>query len=329
MGDSLRDTHRQASDWLILLREEPENVAVRERFDAWLDASPDHARAWVSVSEMFEAIGETQPELEARWREAGAAGAVPTPAFLAKSRARFTVSRWRRPIVATAIAASLALWFAPVAVLRLQSDHVTGTGEVRTFRLADGSTVRLGPDSAVAVDYKTGERAVRLLAGQAWFDVRQDSSAPFRVAAGHVRTTVLGTSFDVRRIGASTDVSVRSGWVRVVDYGVAPATSRELSPGQWVHIDGDHEVESGAVNPALLGGWQDGRLVVRNRPIAEVIEELRPWYRGKIVLLADDLGRARVDGVYDARDPERAIAALVGRAGGAVHRITPWLIVIS
>ncbi|MFT3967406.1 MAG: FecR domain-containing protein [Sphingobium sp.] len=330
MSDSLREAHRQASDWLILLREEPESAAVRERFEAWLDADPDHARAWVSVSEVFDTIGATRPELETQWR--GALAGIGEASERPSTRRRWfhlPAARLRRPILAGAVAAALALWFAPSAILHIQSDHVTRTGETRALRLADGSAVRLGPDSAIAIDYSQGERTVRLLAGQAWFDVKRNPAAPFRVVAGDVRTTVLGTSFDVRRFAASTDVSVREGRVRVVDYGVKPATSRDLSPGEWIRVNADHDVESGADNPDLLGAWQDGSLVVRNRPIAEVIEELRPWYKGRIVLLASDLGRKRVDGVYDARDPARALIALVGRAGGKVHTITPWLIVIS
>lgn len=328
MSDNLRDAHRQASDWLILLREEPDSAAVRERFEAWLDADPDHARAWVSVSETFEVIGETAPELEKQWRGGGGSDAA-APRRTQRRWLRQPGQRLRRSILAGAIAASLALWIGPGAMLRLQSDHVTGTGEVRAMRLADGSTVRLGPDSAIAIDYQTGARSVRLLTGQAWFDVKRDPAAPFRVIAGDVRTTVLGTSFDVRRIGGATGVSVQRGRVRVVDYGVTPATSRELAPGQWVRIDSSHEVESGADNATLFGGWRDGSLVVRNRPIAEAIENLRPWYHGKIVLMTPELGRKRVDGVYNAREPERALVALVGQAGGTVRRITPWLIVIT
>lgn len=331
MDDKLREAHRQASDWLILLHEEPDNEPARQRFELWLDSDPDHARAWVSVSYIFKTIGETQPEMEAHWRPVSN-DRKPIRARHVRGRRwlRRSVTSIRRPVLAGAAAAALAaFWLAPSAMLHLRSDHITGSGEVSAVRLADGSAVRLGPNSAIALDFNNGERTIRLLAGQAWFDVKHDPSAPFRVVAGNVRTTVLGTSFDVRRIGETIDVSVRQGRVRVVDHGVAPATTQELSPGQWVRVGIDHEVESGSGNPALLGAWQRGSIVIHNRRIADVIDEIRPWYNGRIVLLTPALGHQRVDGVFDAHDPGRAITALVQQAGGTVRKITPWIIVIS
>lgn len=318
MSDDGRTDHQQASDWLVLLRDRPDDRAAQTRFEIWLDARPEHAIAWVSATETFEAIGDIGPELEQVWR-----GAAVAP-WHRRLRPRIG----SMPLWGGAIAASLALWFAPDAMLYLQSDSVTQAGELRELRLADGSTVHMGPQSAIAVEYGKGERTVRLLAGEAWFDVRHNPAAPFRVFAGDVRTTVLGTSFDVRRSGGATAISLKRGRVSVVDQGRVSAGARELAPGQWVRIDGDHRIESGADNPELFGAWQTGTLVVRNRPIAEVIEDARPWYRGRIVVLNGALARRRVDGVYHARDTRGALNALVAEAGGHVRQISPWLMIV-
>lgn len=232
--------------------------------------------------------------------------------------------RWGRLGVG-AIAASLALWFAPAAMMRVQSDYVTAPGELRSVTLADGSTVNMGPGSALAIDYSGNARSVRLLKGEAWFDVKHNPAAPFHVIAGEVQTTVLGTSFDVRRLGTATAVSLKRGRVRVAAEGV----TRELSPGQWVRVGEAHVIETGADDPALFGAWQDGAIIARDRPIDDVIDELRPWFGGRIVLLNRALGRRRVDGVYNAHQLDSALAAIVSRAGGKVQRVTPWVILIS
>lgn len=326
VGDSGRDPSQQAADWLILLREEPGSTSLRRGFEAWLDLDPAHAVAWVSVSETFETIAEVGPEQETQWRS-GDIAPLRTPRRRWRHRiaGRGMAGRQRGRMVAGAVAAALALWFAPAALLRVQSDYVTAPGELRSLTLADGSTVRMGPDSALAVDYSADARSVRLLAGEAWFDIAHDPAAPFRVTAGDVRTTVLGTSFDVRRVGDATTVSLRRGRVRVAAEGI----SRDLSPGQWVRVGAAHRIESGVEDPNLLGAWQDGAIIAHNRPIGEVIDELRPWYRGRIIVLNRALGRSRVDGVYNAHEPENALAAIVEHAGGKVRRITPWMIVIS
>lgn len=332
MDKDLHGAHRQAADWLILLRDEPCDATAQARFEAWLDEDPAHARAWVTVSEMFDAIGETSPELEAHWRDTllPRAGNANAQRSARRLWGRPVSSRFRGPMMAGAVAAAMAFaWLAPDAMLHLRSDHITTAGATDHVTLSDGSQVRLGPDSAIAIDYREGVRTVTLLAGQAWFDVKRDPAAPFRVVAGDVRTTVLGTSFDVRRVGETTAVSVAQGKVRVVDHGVAPASTRILTSGHWLRVDAEHEIESGTSNPALLGSWREGRLVVRNRRISDVIEELRPWYGGRIILLNDAVGRKHIDGVYDARDPANALKAIVSQGGGKVRTITPWLMIAS
>lgn len=326
VSDSTRTAEQQAADWFILLREEPESGSLQGRFESWLDDDPVHACAWVAVSETFGTIEEVEPEPGSRWQ-----GTDMAPLRAGRQW------RWRqgnpgraaaiRPgrLVAGACAAALMLWFAPAALLNLQSDYVTAPGEVRSVTLADGSTVNLGPGSALAVDYSDKARSVRLLAGEAWFDVEHNPAAPFRVVAGDVQTTVLGTSFDVRRVGGATAVSLKRGRVRVATDGF----TRDLSPGQWVRVDEAHGVETGADDPALLGAWQVGAIIASNRPVEEVIDELRPWFGGRIVLLNPALARSRIDGVYNAHEPENALAAIVSRAGGKVQRITPWLLLIT
>lgn len=322
--------HRQAADWLIRLREAPEDRATADAFEAWLDEEPDHVRAWASVSAMFEAIGETRPEYADEWQDERAA--LPVRARRRKPRRWIQAARRipTRRQAGTAIAAAVAVaWLAPSAILYARADHMTGTSEIELVTLKDGSAVRLGPKSAIAVDYRAGARTVRLLAGQAWFDVRHNPAAPFRVVAGDVRTTVLGTSFDVRRIGPSTTISVARGRVRVTNQGVSPAPARTLAAGDWASIDAGHRMVHGTDNPALLGAWREGQLVVRNRPVRDVIDELRPWYSGRIIVLDSALEARQIDGVFDARDTMAALSAIVEQAGGSVRTVTPWLVIIS
>ncbi|WP_146037309.1 FecR family protein [Novosphingobium guangzhouense] len=333
MSGKARTTQEQASDWLVLLHDAPEDKQVQEGFEAWLDAEPQNALAWVDAIDAFDAIGAVGSEMEAHWGNANAAPVRQSKGIPPSRRGRGWVRRSlpsrRAQILGGPIAAALALWFAPAAMLHVRSDYTTAAGELRTLQLADGSVVRMGPGSAIAVDYGKDARRVRLLAGEAWFDVTHDPSAPFTVDAGEISTVVLGTSFDVRRSGGATAVSLKRGRVRVVNHGTASPSSRELMPGQWARVGADHAFEVGQGNPELFGAWQAGTLVARDRPIAEVIEELRPWYDGRILLLNSGLGDRRVDGVYNARKPRNALDALVSDAGGRVRQITPWLIIIS
>jgi transmembrane sensor len=217
----------------------------------------------------------------------------------------------------------------PMVSLRLKADHLSGVGKVERVALVDGSVVELGPDSAIAVDYRLDARVVRLLSGQAMFEVAPDPARPFRVAAGNITATVLGTGFDVRMIGDRTSVAVRHGKVRVQDDSATPAISRELGVGDWVRFAPGRPMEEGAGAAEVVGAWRSGTVPIRNRPIAEAIDEARPWFRGRIVLTDRALGERLVTGSYDFNDAAESLALIIAPYGGKMRQITPWLLIVS
>src|SRR5690606_12155282 len=95
-------------------------------------------------------------------------------------------------------------------------EFATAKGERRTVRLADGSTITLNTDSAIRVGYVADRRLVRLLRGQALFEVARDPHRPFVVQAGAKQVTALGTIFEVRLAAERMKVMVVEGKV-VVD----------------------------------------------------------------------------------------------------------------
>ena len=82
--------------------------------------------------------------------------------------------------------------------------------------------------------------------------------------------------------------------------------------------------------PDQVAAWRRGRLIANDRPVSEVVDELRPYFSGLIVLTDGAFGRRRVTGVYDLHDPVAALRALAqAHRGVSVRRISPWLMVVS
>ncbi|HWB16598.1 MAG TPA: FecR domain-containing protein [Vicinamibacterales bacterium] len=315
MTQDERTPETEAAEWVIALREEPDDRALRARFTAWLEADPHHAEAWAEMDETVRIIESAPPERRTY--------DLPAPV-------KRLDRRWRWGWTAAAAAfVVLVLIAGPMISLRLKADHFSGVGKVENVALADGSVVELGPESAIAVDYRSDARLVRLLSGQAMFEVAPDPARPFRVAAGHITATALGTGFDVRMIGERTSVAVRHGRVRVQDEGATPTLTRELGAGEWVRFAPDRPMEEGAGAAEIVGAWRSGTIPIRNRPIAEAIDEARPWFRGRIVLADRALGERLVTGTYDFRDPAHSLALIVAPYGGQIRRITPWLLVVT
>ena len=89
-------------------------------------------------------------------------------------------------------------------------------------------------------------------------------------------------------------VAVRQGSVQV-DGRAAPAQSRKLKAGDWVRMTARGEMTHGTQPPAQVAAWLQGRLIVKDRPAGEVVDALRPYYSGIVILRGDTLAEPAAD----------------------------------
>lgn len=227
---------REATDWLILLQEYPDDTGIHARFDAWLAGSDLNVAAWAETRHAAAVLDATLPA-HVDFRSDRPIAQFDAKLVPIAAPGRFSHARRRFAIGAMAAAAAcLAIFATPALLLRAQADHLTGVSELRTVKLDDGSTVNLNASSAIAVNYAQGQRHIRLLQGTAYFEVTPDPDRPFTVAAGDVETTVLGTGFEVRLGDESADVAVRHGRVRVDDPQGAPSVTELLAAGEQIRV---------------------------------------------------------------------------------------------
>ncbi|MGE0653003.1 MAG: FecR domain-containing protein [Alphaproteobacteria bacterium] len=337
------DEPQRASEWLALLLERPDDSDLQARFDAWLAADPENATDWGEIARTYEVMGATVPLYRDHWGayeavRGGAGRQLPEPRLPVELAAGHRMghetfgSRWRARIlgaVATAIAACLVLVAVPEIRLWIIADYVTATAESRRIDLDDGSIVRLGPESAIKVAYGDNERRMRLLRGKAYFEVIADANRPFRVRADRVDTTVLGTAFEVRMSGGGTDVAVRRGRVQVRRNDSETAVPVRLRPGDWVRMAPSGQMTQGNFPAQQVASWLGGQLIARDRPVTEVVDQLRSYFPGVVILRGEHLARRRLTGVYSLSDPVAALRAIAAAQGAAVYLVSPWVVVIS
>ncbi|WP_203426942.1 FecR family protein [Sinorhizobium sp. BG8] len=330
-SDENEKASQEALHWLIALREEPDDPHLRTRFDAWLARNPGNGRAWDEAQQLWALLGSAESAVPASERQA--VGGI-TGRGQRASRGSLQVHRRGRGMglrLAAAGLCTLCLVFAflPAISIWLNADHATATAETRTIHLDDGSTVYLGASSAVDVAFDPAQRKVTLLEGEAYFEVEPDPDRPFKVRAANVETTVLGTAFDVDLTDESVAVAVNHGSVAVSTQAGKSPSDASLGAGDWVRVDREGQVERGKDAPDLAGGWRSGMLVVRDRSISSVIDEIGRHYRGSILIADSTLARQRITGVYDLRNPADAVSAIAQTYGARVRQISPWIMVIS
>lgn len=319
---------REAAAWFVLLSEEPGDAVLKAKVEDWCNRSDLNREVWERTRRAYRMYGETTPRHPEHWQTHAARKAVPP----VRRRPRQARPRSRRArfvgATALALAACVAFLDAPSMLLRLQADVATSTAEVRILDLEDGSRVHLAPQSAIDVRYSNGERRTTLLKGEAFFEVTPNASRPFRVVAGDVTTTVLGTAFDVRREDNGASVAVRHGRVRVDNERASPPVSEELTAGAWARVDAGGTAR-GTIASEEVATWTDGRLIARGQTIGEIVDGLRRYHRGLIVVQSGAFTAQRVSGVFDLRDPAVTLRDLASAHAAVVREISPWLLLVT
>lgn len=238
-----RQIIEEAAQWFVEVNTGDVDFATRNRFDAWLRASPEHLRAFLEMLPFWEDAAElpmgptAMPERLIEWARSvsnivaiRSDGPLRQPEIQHHAPKRIPRRKWARLLAAAALAACVlgtALW--SYQSVRYPA-YATDTGEQRSLQLADGSTVELNARSKIRIRYSERQRIVDLLEGQALFHVAKDSARPFIVRSAGTQVRAVGTQFDVYKKATGTVVTVVEGRVAVLspidENGAAKASVR-------------------------------------------------------------------------------------------------------
>jgi ferric-dicitrate binding protein FerR (iron transport regulator) len=161
--------------------------------------------------------------------------------------------------------------------------------QVGVVTLDDGSTVRLAPESKLSIPQGFGPelRAVKL-EGAGTFNVAAGQKQRFQVHGRDGVVVARGTKFTVRSYenDDATTVVVQEGSVDVRHSGdvtpLAAGASLLLQRGQAPRVATSAEADEAAA-------WDGGTLVISNRPLREVLPQLRRWYGLTVSVPQDSL----------------------------------------
>jgi transmembrane sensor len=229
---------------------------------------------------------------------------------------------------AASVVATVAIWLAGGGFDTLRSDHMTGTGEIETVILADGSTVTLNAGTAIAVDLTAQERRITLYRGEALFEVTPDRNRPFVVAAPEAEVRVLGTAFDLKAEADTLRVGLVHGSIEVRP-DATPQQPVVLKPGEQVLVN-EGRADTVTSFDATTGlAWKRHQAVFYRTPLGEVVDTLSRHHSGTILILDERMRSREVSGVFDLRKPEAAIEALGESLGIRVRHLTHYLVLLD
>lgn len=314
------DPLEQAADWQIRLIEHPDD---RAEFERWLAADALHRAAWQQMQSMMGALDQLPPPAIVSAAPVVPRSATARPATPRRKR------RWPRAAMAGALLA-LAVWFTPQASLYWRADYRTGIAETREVQLPDGSRVVMAPGSAIGLSGDSARR-VQLLQGQAFFQVAADPARPFVATAGEMAVRVLGTAFELSLQESRTEVVLEHGQVQAENASDKQPLrlSERLLPGERVQVDwATGKVQRSKLDTARVAAWRQQMLYVEDQSVADIVKRLQRYSTGWIVVSDPRLAQRRISGVFDLRDPDRALQALARSLNVPLQKITPWVRVL-
>ena len=306
--------NEKAAAWFARLHSAEVTPEDRVAFDLWME-TPHNAVAYARA--------------EATWERAERLRA--TPLRTASGSRANAAPIWTRRAAAVGV---LALGGA--AGWRLFNAHEvfeTALGERKRATLADGSIVELNTGSRLEVDFSAKLRAVRLIAGEALFQVAKDAARPFVVAAGDARVRAIGTAFNVRLREHMVEVTVTEGVVQIggkqADPVARPRHARKLVAGQGAVV-GPGAVAEVPLNPEALQrrvAWCDGVIELCGETLEQAVAEFNRYRTAKLVVGDPELAGVRVGGTFGVLEADKFLGALrsgfnvrtVEGAGGTIY----------
>ncbi len=213
------------------------------------------------------------------------------------------------------IAAALAiLLFIVAAIVTVRTfsgvDHYeTGVGEVRDVALNDGTILHLNSDSDAEVRFTNVGRKVRLLKGEASFEIAHDPSRPFDVEARSAIIRAVGTAFNLRLRPSVVELTVTKGAVTVHS---GNRSTGHVGAGSGAIIQPTN-VSLTQLGPKLINqrtAWRNQMLELDGDTIEQAASEFNR-YRVAPILIGDArVSSLRVGGRFRTKDSRDFLSAL-------------------
>ncbi len=285
---------REAFRWVIRLHSGDATSDDALSIKQWREQTPDHETAFREAVRLWRGAGQGARMLADKPFQDES---LP---FQQKRRvAAGLVSR--RSLIGGAIAASaagyaafqppLGLW---PSIKELTADYRTAKGERRNVVLSQDLSFELNTQTSIAVRSTESRPQIEILSGEAAVAANLDKGEPVVVVAASGRTTARRANFNARCLDGIVSISCVNGAVDVELDG----RSIRLIGGQRVSYSAAEGLQAPIQADAEAVAWIKGLLIVRDRPLASVVEEVNRYRSGRIIVMNAQLGSRMITGTF-------------------------------
>jgi|HubBroStandDraft_2_1064218.scaffolds.fasta_scaffold27984_2 transmembrane sensor len=298
----MTDTNPQAAR-MSQINDHATHYLERREFGDWDEKDQAELDAWLADSKTNCAVFW---RLEAAWdRTHRLAALQPSETNrVMQAHAPF----WRRAFKIVAVFAAIAAIGVSGALYALrpqETTYSTTVGGRQVVAFADGSQIELNTDTVLRVRFDDNRRLVRLVHGEAYFDIAHDAKRPLTVIAEGNRIVDLGTRFIVRNDTNKVEVSLLDGRVRFDPADThARSSSTVLAPGDVVVSTATSVTKAKTNTSKFLESlsWQRGVLVFDNTPLSDAVAELNRYSDRKLVIADEAVGKLEIGGAFPSNN---------------------------
>jgi transmembrane sensor len=325
----------RAAEWFAA-HEDADPPPNSPEFLDWLKASPMHVEEFLGVATLARdlrlAADDSAFSADSLLERARSdVGEVGSPIVTGPTSVHAVAAHRWRPLVLAAtlvLVGTFAILYWQRQTSRSTTEHViemrfaTRHGEQRTISLPDQSVLHLDTASVLVLRYSQAERRLTLVSGQGEFEVRPDARRAFRVLTDSAEIRDVGTTFNVRAEGDSTQVTVLAGRVAVAprSAGAPHAPPLELGPDQQLEVTKGHwPAVPLQVNAQRSTAWLRREIVFERTPLEQVAAEINRYATKPIEIDSPALRRLPISGVFATDDTEAFIIFLRGLEGAKVE----------
>ncbi|RYY59640.1 MAG: DUF4974 domain-containing protein [Chitinophagaceae bacterium] len=249
----------------------------------WLDASPANKSHFDQLRRIWEGTAELAPvtaiDENIAWQRFQQR--IQPTARVAPYKQRSGMWRVAAGIILVLGAAFAGYLFIFKPASRVQTLAVVTTNLVKADTLPDGSVATLNKHSSITYPekFKGKTRPVKL-EGEAFFKITPDKEKPFIINVNDVEVKVLGTSFNVKSSGGTTEIIVETGVVQVIRNGKI----QQLTAGERILVNKDSVTEKMTSNDKLYNYYVSRTFICDNTPLWKLVDKLNEAYDTRIVI---------------------------------------------
>lgn len=252
----------------------------------------------ITFTETMPTDEQVQQALSKHWQ------AIDNEAIPMRSRPRG--NNWLK---VAAIITGLALLTAAIWLITGSNKKMvvqTAYGKRQQVWLPDSSKVILNGHSGISWNkhWPGNKKREVWLEGEAFFEVRHLNRNPqqvkeaerFVVYTDRLLIEVLGTSFNIRERRGNTEVVLQTGKIKI-GFRDSSHAAIIMQPGDMLRYNAQtHALTTTTTVPENYSAWKEGKLILNNPTVQEIITYLEDNYGKKIQLQNKELAAKKIEG---------------------------------